>query len=104
MTNTQNTKQSADFQAAGEQYTMLAGADLKIRSTTYTVETQVYKDDNYKPVTYLTGPRGASYFLRAYTNQAGLFQVISWTTGMPLRILGNPVEVIQLGNILEVVK
>lgn len=51
---------------------------------------------------HLTGPRGAVYFLRGFLrDDTGLRQVISWKSGQPLRVKGNEVRVIQLGDVIE---
>ena len=51
---------------------------------------------------HLTGPRGAVYFLRGFLGtDTGVRQVISWKSGQPLRVRGNEVRVIQLGDVIE---
>lgn len=52
---------------------------------------------------HLTGVRGATYFLRGFLgDDTGVRQVISWKSGQPLRIKGNEVRVIVLGDVIEV--
>jgi hypothetical protein len=55
---------------------------------------------------HLIGPRGARYLLRGflYRNGAtdtGIRQVISLTSGAPLRVRGNEVRVVVVGDIIE---
>lgn len=53
----------------------------------------------------LTGPRGASYFLRGFLGaDTGLRQVISWKSGQPLRQRGNEIRVIRIGDLIEVAR
>lgn len=56
---------------------------------------------------HLVGPRGATYLVRPflYRNPAhdtGVHQVISLTSGAPLRVRGNEVRVVVLGDVIEV--
>lgn len=51
---------------------------------------------------HLTGPRGAVYFLRGYLGpDTGVRQVISWKSGNPLRVRGNEVRVVVIGDHIE---
>lgn len=51
---------------------------------------------------YLAGPRGGVYFLRGFLGQdTGVRQVISTKSGQPLRVHGNEVRVLLLGDTLE---
>lgn len=57
--------------------------------------------------TFLYGPRGAVYFLRGFIYRrgavdTGVRQVISWKSGAPLRVHGNEVRVVQVGDVIEV--
>lgn len=53
---------------------------------------------------HLTGVRGATYFLRGFLgDDTGKRQVISWKSGQPLRVRGNEVRVLHLGDTIEVV-
>jgi hypothetical protein len=72
--------------------------------TTYTVTEQAYRDGRHPASTYLTGPRGATYYLRPFIERngdSGLRQVISMGSGNPLRVRGNEVRVWHLGDVIE---
>lgn len=72
--------------------------------TTYQVTEQSYEDGRYPASTYLTGPRGATYYLRPFIEKGGdtgLRQVISMGSGNPLRVRGNEVRVWHVGNVIE---
>jgi hypothetical protein len=76
---------------------------VKLGRTTYTVTESVYRDGRYPSSTYLTGPRGALYFLRGFLGEdTGLRQVISMGSGNPLRVQGNEVRVFHFGDHIEV--
>lgn len=97
-------------------YTLQQFAPITLGKTTYEVERQVSTwvdsmDGKTKSseTIWLTGPRGASYFLRASIQSmtgtdSGMRQVVSWKSGQPLRVQGNEVRVTLLGDIIEVVK
>lgn len=53
-------------------------------------------------LTILTGPRGAKYEVRPYINGNGLCWLMSLTSGQPMRVKGNQVNVYHLGDIIEV--
>lgn len=89
---------------------------ITLGRTTYTV-TEVLLSDyvdaidgTHRPASsewHLAGPRGATYFLRGYMRQLvigqddGVRQVISWTSGQPLRVKGNEVRVVVVGDVIE---
>jgi hypothetical protein len=75
--------------------------------TTYTVTEHSYEDGRYPSSTYLTGPRGATYYLRPFIEKAGdsgLRQVVSMGSGNPLRVRGNEVRVWHIGDLIETTK
>lgn len=80
--------------------------------TTYAVETWTHTwTDELRgglecsdTMTVLTGPRGAQYFLRGYLGKdTGRRQIISFTSGQPLRVNGNEVRVHLLGDVIETI-
>lgn len=74
-----------------------------MNTTTVTLGTTTYTVEAGPDTTWLTGPKGAVYFLRGFLNtDDGLRQVISWKSGSPLRVKGNEVRVLHLGNVIEV--
>lgn len=80
---------------------ILAGTEFAVREYIFT-----YTDRDGEVRTggevFLTGPRGAEYFLRGFLgDDSGIRQVISCKSGAPLRKLGNEVRVIRIGDILE---
>ncbi len=76
---------------------------VKLGRTTYKVTESVYRDGRHPSSTYLTGPRGATYYLRPFLGEdTGLRQVISMGSGNPLRVQGNEVRVYHLGSHIEV--
>lgn len=94
----------ADETAAKTDYTLTDGGTVTLGRTTYTVEIQDYLETGGRMV-WLTGPRGAVYFLRAYSNRNGHFQVISWSgSGNPLRSKGTEITVYMLGDVIEVAR
>lgn len=91
--------------AAGSDYTIVELGEVKIGTTTYRVEEQRYTATG-GTMTWLTGPRGATYFLRGFALRPGelddgVRQMISWRTGTPLRQRGNEVRVVQIGDVIE---
>jgi hypothetical protein len=73
--------------------------------TTYTVTEHYYVDGRYPASTYLTGPRGALYYLRPFLGpETGLRQVISMGSGNELRVRGNAVRVWHIGDVIETTK
>jgi hypothetical protein len=75
--------------------------------TTYRVTERVYRDGRYPSSIYLTGPRGAVYYLRPFIEKhgdSGLRQVISMGSGNPLRVRGNEVRVWHIGDVIETTK
>ena len=92
---------AATSTAAGTTYEMRDGGTVTLAGTTYTVEHQVYATTG-GTTTWLTGPRGAVYFLRGYRNdETGLRQVISWKSGAELRKHGNEVRAVLVGDVVE---
>lgn len=92
---------AATSTAAGTDYEMRPAAPVTLAGTTYTVEHQVYATTG-GCTTWLTGPRGAVYFLRAYSNDnTGLRQVISFKSGTELRRRGNEVLAVLVGDVVE---
>lgn len=88
----------------GEGYTRTDHEPVKLGKTTYAVHT-LHIHETGSTVTNLVGPRGAIYFLREFLgDDTGLRQVISFSSGNPLRVQGNEVRVYHLGNIIEVAK
>ncbi len=74
-------------------------ATVVLGATTYRVE---HITTDHARSTYLHGPNGARYYLRPYLGpDTGLRQVISMTTGAPLRKHGNEIRVHQLGDVIE---
>ena len=81
---------------------------VTLAGTPYTVEEHVYTWTRADGSTatgvdvFLTGPRGALYILRGFLgHDDGERQVISCTSGAPLRKLGNEVRVVRIGDVLE---
>lgn len=70
-----------------------------VAGTVYGVETMV-RGGNQEPLTFLVGPKGASYLLRE-TPQSGVFQLVSTKSYQPLRKQGNEVRVTCLGGVVE---
>lgn len=92
-------------------HTVTPAPPVTLGTTTYSVEvtTYTFSTDSGREVTtrrvWLTGPRGALYFLREFTGaDDGLRQVISWKSGQPLRVRGNEVRVYHLGDVIEVAR
>lgn len=84
---------------------VLEAGTVLLGATTYRVEVHEWTYPDPQPVsteTYLIGPRGARYLLRGFLGpDTGLRQVISMTSGAPLRVRGNEIRVHQLGDIIE---
>ncbi len=85
--------------------------EVVLGKTTYKVEEWVHTFVDHlrgdvtvtDTMTVLTGPRGAQYFLRGFLGEdTGRRQVISFTSGAPLRVKGNEVRVVHLGGHIEV--
>lgn len=92
---------NTDMTAAGTEYVVTDEGTVTLGATTYRVEVQRYA--NGSATVWLYGPRGAVYFLRGFLGKDdGLRQVISWRSGQPLRVRGNEVRVIHVGNVIEV--
>lgn len=84
-------------------YTLTEAGNIQLGKTTYRV--QIQKNEGYDElITWLYGPRGAAYMLRPLSilEDNGVYQVISWNSGAPLRVQGNEVRVVLLGNMIEV--
>ena len=81
------------------------GGVVLLGATTYRVEVHEWTYPDARPAsaeTFLIGPRGARYLLRGFLGpDTGVRQVISMTSGAPLRVRGNEVRVHQLGSIIE---
>lgn len=78
-------------------------ADVTLGRTTYSVEIFTYSTG--RADTFLAGPRGARYLLRPFIERdgdSGLREVISMTSGQPLRVRGNVVRVHHIGDCIEV--
>lgn len=79
---------------------------VTLGKTTYKVEEWHFHSQDgttYESMTVLTGPRGAQYFLRGFLGEdTGIRQVISMKSGAPLRVKGNEVRVVRLGDVIEV--
>ena len=107
MTTTKSTTQIT--------FTTIEREPVTLGTTTYAVSETHHEwidhmrnDEKCMNITvWLTGPRGAQYFLRPYIERngdTGLRQVISWKSGQPLRVRGNEVRVYHLGDIITVAK
>lgn len=84
-------------------YRMIECEPIKLGNTTYAVTIQEFDDERLPATTWLRGPRGAEYTLVPETvENTGRYRVISWASGAPLRVKGNEVRVILLGNMIEV--
>lgn len=84
-------------------YTTTDAGAVKVGRTTYTASVQAF--ENGHVVTWLTGPRGGQFFLRAITTrgkETGLFEAASLTTSSTIRDRGNAVRFIVLGGLVEV--
>lgn len=76
-------------------------APIDLAGMTFNVNKYTYTDGHVS--IWLTGPRGAKYFLRGFLGEDnGVRQVISWNSGAPLRKRGNEIRVVQLGDVIEV--
>jgi len=82
-------------------YKMSDGGTVTLGKTTFAVEIQDHLASGGRTV-WLTGPRGGGYFLREYSNRSGLFQVIGFNSGQEFRYRGTAVNVIMLGDVIEV--
>lgn len=84
-------------------YTIQDAGTIKLGRTTYKVEIQKMDSDG-EDITWLKGPRGAAYMLqplRMFDNN-GIFRIQSFGSGSFLRVQGNEVRVVMLGNAIEV--
>lgn len=91
---------NTDTTAAGANYTLTDEGTITLGRTTYRVEVQRFT--NGTDAVWLYGPRGAVYFLRGFLGtDNGLRQVISWKSGQPLRVRGNEIRVIHIGDTIE---
>ena len=82
-------------------YTISTEAPVVLAGRVFTVESQTM--DNGNVATWLTGSRGASYFLRPFLGEDnGLREVISFNSGAPLRDkCQRPVRVLLVGDVIE---
>lgn len=83
-------------------YTLTDMGTMNIGRSTYTIQEQTSYYDNHEPITtlQLKGPRGALYILQEQ-GQTGVYIPMSLFSGHMVR-KGNPVQLIILGNIIEV--
>lgn len=83
-------------------YTLQDAGTIKLGRTKYTVEIQ--NVDNCESTTWLKGPRGAAYILQPVNmlKDDGVRRIISFGSGAPLRVKGNEVRIVILGDIVEV--
>lgn len=89
----------------GDDWIVTECEPVTLGKTTYRVEVQRLASGS-ENVT-LTGPRGAIYFLRPFMERngdTGLRQVISYNSGQPLRVKGNEVRVLHIGDQIEVAR
>jgi hypothetical protein len=94
---------SSEWAAGYSQWKIIDAGTVTLGRTVYRVEVQEFA--NGESETHLYGPRGAMYLLRRFIERkgdTGLRQVISATSGAPLRVRGNEVRVYQLGTVIEV--
>ncbi len=105
MNTTENT---TNFLELGEivqhdGYTLQDAGTIKLGRTTYEVEIQKMDSDG-EDITWLKGPRGAAYMLQptSMLQPTGVFRVMSFASGSYLRVQGNEVRVVMLGNAIEV--
>lgn len=86
-----------------EGYTMQDAGTIKLGRTTYKVEIQKMDSDG-EDITWLKGPRGAAYMLQptSMLKPTGVFRIMSFASGSYLRVQGNEVRVVMLGNAIEV--
>lgn len=84
-------------------YTLAEAGEIQLGKTTFRVQLQ-HLESNGETITWLYGPRGAAYTLEPLSmfDDSGVRRVISWKSGAPLRVRGNEVRVIVLGNLIEV--
>lgn len=82
-------------------YTLQTEAPVVLAGRVFTVESQTTDSGNVQ--TWLTGGRGAVYFLRPFLGEDnGLREVISFKSGAPLRDkCQRPVRVLLVGDIIE---
>lgn len=80
-------------------YTIQPLAPVTIGATTFTAHEQHFTA-GYDSILWLVGPRGAAYTLRP-AGRDGLYTLISFNSGAPMKRHGNPVLVRHLGDIIE---
>lgn len=85
-------------------YTLTDMGSMKIGRSTYKIQEQTSYYEDQDPIIslQLKGPRGALYILQE-TGRPGVYVPISIFSGPMIRS-GNPVHLIILGNIIEVMK
>lgn len=83
-------------------YTLQDAGKVKIGKTTYAIEIQ--EIDNCETVVWLKGPRGGAYMLEPVNRivDNGVRRLLSFNSGSFLRVQGNEVRVVMIGDIIEV--
>lgn len=104
MNTTENTTNFLEFGEIIQHdgYTLQDAGIIKLGRTTYKVEIQKMDSDG-EDITWLKGPRGAAYMLQptSMLKPTGIYRIMSFSSGSYLRVQGNEVRVVMLGNALE---
>ena len=90
-----------------EGYTMQDAGTVKLGRTTFKVRIQqLDATDEFEgsTVTWLQGPRGGDYTLEpvSHFNNTGIFRLLSFNSGSFLRVQGNELRVLMVGDLIEV--
>lgn len=105
MNTTENTTNFLEFGEIVQHdgYTMQAAGTIKLGRTTYKVEIQKMDSDG-EDITWLTGPRGGAYMLHPLNpfDNNGVYRIRPFNSDGFLRVQGNEVRVVMLGNAIEV--
>lgn len=94
-------QQHEETEMTAPTFEMKTEAPVVVAGRVFTVETQTMESG--RVMTWLTGARGAVYFLREFLGEdTGRRQVISWKSGAPLRDkCGREVRVLLVGDIIQ---
>lgn len=84
-------------------YTLQEAGYIALGKSKFLVKIQI-NENSPEVVTWLHGARGGVYTLEPVSlfNANGVHQVISFKSGAPLRVQGNEVRVLLIGNVIEV--
>lgn len=83
-----------------EAYTVRDGGEVVLAGRVFTVT--IHHTHGYPANIFLTGKRGGIYMLRPFLGpDSGQRQIVSMVGGQPLRVKGNEVRALLLGDIIE---